>query len=166
MTKELVEALMQSNRIRMKDEKFLFEPAYGIRTRDQLLQVVRQLSKEGGFEVTRIANDVLFDINVAVDVAFQSNLVYCITSSKEKVIFYNSKPHLKSVDEMFLEKWNSINVPATDLDLQNELEILGHSSIKETDNRKSTIPTKEKKAPSRKRRTKISNTHLQDLLDL
>lgn len=167
---ELLQNLDSNPKIthRSADKTLLYKPHFQVKSKSELLELLRTNSTEGvDYEELR---DSYSKIDPIVDELLNSRLALALKSEKKesnfKILFYNEHPNVLPVDPEFKMLWNEIFLPH-ETDIQRELEAAGFKGLEV-----SYQPKKLKKASAsdskgskRRRPVKITNVHLEGLVD-
>ncbi|KAJ2707072.1 transcription factor TFIIE beta subunit, TFIIEB, Tfa2 [Coemansia sp. IMI 203386] len=150
-----------------RDNAFAYKPEYNIRTAEELLDYLRAIPDGGGLEVKKLSDSYLSEYSKVVAELRKRHLVLATTDNDDrpKYIYYNHMVIDQEVDEELKTNWDRMVVPdEPELGREMKRAGLGQARVELREVKEQKDVKKAKKASSRK--TKLTNTHLGDLIDL
>jgi transcription initiation factor TFIIE subunit beta len=159
---ELFEAVKKNDRILYNEQNqtFEFKPTYKIRTREDLLDLLRRNRGVMGMEVKELKQSYT-RVTEIIDELDKERLILCIRNKDgtPKVVYYFDQTYQISISDEFKRYWDDVKLPM-DMDLEPELRKGGLKPMQvELKKVKSANDSKSKK--KRKSRFKMTNTHLE-----
>lgn len=156
----ILQALRKNNRIVATSNSLMFKPLYSIRSKEDLLRIIKGLNNEEGIELSKLADSPI-DIASFVEELKNRKLVIVLKDMDNSEIMFNNDTPIENVSESLVELWKGIKVPVYH-DLLLELNSAGLKIEKEEGIKKRIIVKKGKKKKNR-RKIKITNTHVKEL---
>lgn len=156
----LIKSLRANEKILLENNSIKFVPAYVIRTKDDLLDILKAVNAQEGIEISKL-KDSPFPIQEFIDQLIEENKIIMLKDlDGSEIVFYNESP-FPSVSSEIKALWASIKVPNYH-DITNELNEAG---LKGSDNPTIIKNRIIKKTASKKnkRRITITNTHVKGL---
>ncbi|XP_060525139.1 general transcription factor IIE subunit 2 isoform X2 [Cylas formicarius] len=165
------EALINNPKIEVTpDGKFLFKALYKLKDRKSLLKLLKQQDLKGlGGILLEDVQESLPHCDKALKILSSQNEIIFISRpiDKKKVLFYNDRTALLTVDEEFQKLWRSVAVDAMDdAKIEEYLDKQGIRSMQDHGLKK-PVAIKRKKTSQRRKTFKKprDNEHLADVLE-
>ncbi|KAJ1918989.1 transcription factor TFIIE beta subunit, TFIIEB, Tfa2 [Mycoemilia scoparia] len=160
----LIKQLMNNAKViyDKETETFAYKPEYNLRTKEDLLKLLKDHSDKGGIKVDTL-KDSFLDINSAAKELKDEGKIFTLDKKdgRARVMFYASGPSVEPVDEEIKEIWDKLSVP-DEADLKTDLEKANMKPIR-VEEEEVVHEEKKKKQRQSNRKIKITNTHLKDL---
>jgi transcription initiation factor TFIIE subunit beta len=159
---ELFDAVKNNDRILYNPttETFEYKPNYKIRTKEDLLDLLRRHRGVLGMEVKELKQSYT-RVTELIDELDKEKRILCMRNKDgtPKVVYYNDPSFQISISDEFKVYWNDVKLPM-DMDLEPELRKAGLQPMQVQFKKiKSGNDSKGKK--KRKSRFKMTNTHLE-----
>ncbi|KAJ3255454.1 hypothetical protein HK103_006271 [Boothiomyces macroporosus] len=163
-TEELFKKVLENDRIKYENGKFEFKPAYNIKTKQDLLALVKKNKNICAMEVKELQNSY-GGVVPLIEELYNEKQIFCVRSLKDNSpLFIYYKDSSIDIDDEFKQQWHDIQVPSK-IDLLKELDKAGLKAM-QVDLQKRNIATASgKKKKKKNSRFKMTNTHL-DGVDL
>jgi transcription initiation factor TFIIE subunit beta len=159
---ELFEAVKKNDRILYNEQTqtFEFKPNYKIRTREDLLDLLRRHRGVTGMEVKELKQSYT-RVTELIEELDKEKLILCMRNKdgSAKVVYYNDPSFRISISDEFKKYWNDVKLPL-DMDLEPELKKAGLAPM-QVELKKVKAGGVDGKKKKRKSRFKMTNTHLE-----
>lgn len=156
----LMRALRNNQKIQMDQHSLRFIPLYNIRSKADLLEILKECANNEGIEMSKLADSPI-DIRPFVsELVSQGSLIILKDMDGSETAFYNGHV-IAPADPGIRSMWHGIKVPS----YHHILDELGSAGLKNAEGqlvKKKIIAKKEPKKRSQ-RRIKITNTHVKGL---
>ncbi|XP_072173472.1 general transcription factor IIE subunit 2-like [Diadema setosum] len=159
------EALPNNPKIKFEDGKYVFQPAYNLKSRKDLHRLLNKRDQQG---LGGIMMDDVMESLPHAQVGLKKlaeHLIILTRPDKKKVVYFNDKTFKLQIDEEFKELWNSTPVDSLDEEkIEDYLKKQGINSMQDHGPKKFSAP--QRKKPNRKvhRKFKKLNDHVQNIL--
>ncbi|KAJ1797019.1 transcription factor TFIIE beta subunit, TFIIEB, Tfa2 [Coemansia sp. RSA 2399] len=157
------EHLTNNAKVSYKDGMFAYKPEYELRTPEDLVEFLRNIPDYGGLEVKRLADSYLGNVSAVIGELRQKKHVLAITDKdgRPRYIFYNCKLLDTEVSDEIKSNWARLPVP-DEPELAVEMQRAG---LQQTKSERSHVQESQdvKKPKKAVRKTRITNTHLDDI---
>ncbi|XP_054710306.1 general transcription factor IIE subunit 2-like [Uloborus diversus] len=161
------EALANNPKVQINaDGKYLFKPPLNIKDRKSLLRLLDKHDQRGlgGITLDDVQESIP-NVEKALKVLGDNIIQIVQPISKKKILFYNDRALLFSVDEEFQKLWRSVAVDGLDDEkIEEYLQKQGITSMQDIGVKKVTPVQKRKKPSNRNRNFKKLNQHMSDIL--
>ncbi|KAI9502377.1 hypothetical protein BX070DRAFT_227225 [Coemansia spiralis] len=142
---------------------FAYKPEFDIRTPEELVKYLRNIPDHGGLDVKKLSDSYLNNVSQVIAELRQKRHILAITDkdNRPRYIFYNCKVLENEVGEEIRSSWTRLVVPE-EPELGREMRRAGlqPTKVEEHEVQEQTDVKKPKKAA---RKTRITNTHLEDI---
>ncbi|KAJ3320097.1 hypothetical protein HDV06_005662 [Boothiomyces sp. JEL0866] len=163
-TEELFKKVLENDRIKYENGKFEFKPAYNIKTKQDLLALVKKNKNVCAMEVKELQNSY-GGVVPLIEELYSEKQLFCIRNQKDNSpLFIYYKDDAVEIDEAFKQQWHDIQIP-TKIDLLKELEKAGLKAMQVDLQKRNIAAAGGKKKKKKNSRFKMTNTHL-DGVDL
>ncbi|KAJ3276910.1 hypothetical protein HDV01_002965, partial [Terramyces sp. JEL0728] len=123
-TEELFKVVLENDRIKYANGKFEFKPTFNIKTKHDLLALVKRNKNVCAMEVKELQNSY-GGVVPLIEELYNEKQLFCIRSQKDQSpLFIYYKDSNIDIDEEFKQQWHDTQVP-TKLDLLKELDKAG-----------------------------------------
>ncbi|CAO3595103.1 unnamed protein product [Absidia cylindrospora] len=157
----LWDRLASNNKINFDpvNQTFCYKPTFQIKSQDDLLTLLVSMKDAGGMDYKDLKDSYSKLGDVVEDLAGEGQiLVVRNKDGNPRVLFYNDSEQNTHMDKEFKTMWSDIKIP-DETDLPKELENAGLKTM-DVFEKKVVAEPKVKRAKTRNKKIKITNTHL------
>lgn len=156
----LVRSLKTNPKILLTHQSIQFVPTYSIRSAQDLLNILKQVSSQEGIEMSKLEDSPVNIKGFVEALRSEGKIIVLKDLDGSEIVFHNENPFPHVKDEI-KELWASIKVP----NYHDITEELNNAGLKSSGNQtiRKIKPLKSVKSKKNKRRVTITNTHVKGL---
>ncbi|KAJ2616132.1 transcription factor TFIIE beta subunit, TFIIEB, Tfa2 [Coemansia sp. RSA 1804] len=150
-----------------EDQTFAYKPEYNLRTPEELVEYLRNIPDYGGLEVKKLSDSYLGNVAAVIAELRRKRHVLAITDrdNRPRYVFYNCKVLESEVSDEIKTNWARLPVPE-DQELAKEMARAGLQLTRAESSGVGDpmqLQPDAKKPKKTARKTRITNTHLEDI---
>jgi transcription initiation factor TFIIE subunit beta len=169
--KELYNHMINNEKIHYNsvDKTFQYKPDYAIRSKDDLLNLLKERQEKTGVSrgMPYRELDDCIDLTNSIKELEEEGKIMVIRLMKDfspRLLYYNNLQYNTPMDKEFVEMFHNVKVP-DESDLKKSLEDAGLQTMAVLENKtRAEDKPKQRKRKQPNRKIKITNTHLENFL--